>query len=98
MLSHATGKGVGVLLGLFQPKIEGKVGMYMCGVERAACATCLEGLKERGSTSVEVVKHEMNKSKEYSSNSLAIMANFKGILDKRWKLRDLPRKLVSRAL
>ncbi|KAM1340352.1 pectinesterase 1-like [Malus sylvestris] len=44
--------------------------------------TCLDGLEEMGSTAVEAVKSEMNKSKEYSSNSLAIVANFKGILDK----------------
>ncbi|RXH77539.1 hypothetical protein DVH24_023813 [Malus domestica] len=44
--------------------------------------TCLDGLEEMGSTAVDAVKSEMKKSMEYSSNSLAIAANFKGILDK----------------
>ncbi|XP_050120652.1 putative pectinesterase/pectinesterase inhibitor 26 [Malus sylvestris] len=39
--------------------------------------TCLDGLEEMGSTAVDAVKSEMKKSMEYSSNSLAIAANFK---------------------
>ncbi|PON93634.1 Pectinesterase inhibitor domain containing protein [Trema orientale] len=45
--------------------------------------TCLEGLEEVGSTALlDEVKVKMNKSKEYTSNALAIVANFHAILDK----------------
>ncbi|KAI5329997.1 PREDICTED: pectinesterase [Prunus dulcis] len=44
--------------------------------------TCLDGLEEMGSTAVDKVKSKMKRSMEYTSNSLAIVANFKAILDK----------------
>ncbi|XP_050376135.1 pectinesterase 1 [Argentina anserina] len=44
--------------------------------------TCLDGLEEMGSTSVDDVKKRMKKSMEFTSNSLAIVANFRAILDK----------------
>ncbi|KAH7529120.1 hypothetical protein FEM48_Zijuj05G0150600 [Ziziphus jujuba var. spinosa] len=42
--------------------------------------TCLDGLEEMGSTFVDEVKKMMQKSKEYTSNALAIVANFNTIL------------------
>lgn len=44
--------------------------------------TCLDGLEEVGSTVLDEVKMKMNKSNEYTSNALAIVANFQSILDK----------------
>lgn len=42
--------------------------------------TCLDGLEEMGSTVVDEVKKKMQRSKEYTSNALAIAANFNIIL------------------
>lgn len=44
--------------------------------------TCLDGLEETGSAVFDEVKAKMDKSKEYISNALAIVANFHAILDK----------------
>lgn len=43
--------------------------------------TCLDGLEEMESTVLGEVKKKMQRSKEYISNSLAIVANFHTILD-----------------
>lgn len=43
--------------------------------------TCLDGLEEMGSTVFDQVKKKMKRSMEFTSNSLAIAANFKAILD-----------------
>ncbi|PRQ16138.1 putative pectinesterase [Rosa chinensis] len=44
--------------------------------------TCLDGLEEMGSASVDEVKKKIKKSMDFTSNSLAIVANFKAILDR----------------
>ncbi|XP_062030397.1 pectinesterase 3 [Rosa rugosa] len=44
--------------------------------------TCLDGLEEMGSAGVDDVKKKMKKSMDFTSNSLAIVANFKAILDR----------------
>ncbi|CAK9158682.1 unnamed protein product [Ilex paraguariensis] len=44
--------------------------------------TCLDGLEEMGSTVVDEVRMKVQKSKEYMSNSLAILANIQSLLDK----------------
>ncbi|KAB1199302.1 Pectinesterase 1 [Morella rubra] len=44
--------------------------------------TCLDGLEEMESTSLPMVKTNMQKAKEYTSNSLAILANMHTLLDK----------------
>lgn len=43
--------------------------------------TCVDGLEEMGSTAVDEVKSRMQRSNEYMSNSLAILANIETILD-----------------
>lgn len=43
--------------------------------------TCLDGLLETQSTALDEVKKKMQRSKEYTSNSLAIVANIQTILD-----------------
>lgn len=43
--------------------------------------TCLDGLEEMGSAVFDQVKKKMKRSMEFTSNSLAIAANFKAILD-----------------
>lgn len=42
--------------------------------------TCLDGLEEMNSSVVEEVKNTMQPSKEFTSNSLAILANIKVLL------------------
>lgn len=49
--------------------------------------TCLDGLEEVGSKAFEVVRANMEKSKEFTSNALAMVANFHDILDKFDKLK-----------
>ncbi|KVH99531.1 pectinesterase 1-like [Cynara cardunculus var. scolymus] len=44
--------------------------------------TCVDGLEEMGSTAVDEVKRRVQRSKEYMSNSLAILANIETLLDK----------------
>ncbi|XP_047332499.1 pectinesterase 3 [Impatiens glandulifera] len=44
--------------------------------------TCIDGLEEMESTVVDEVKMRVQKSKEYMSNSLAILSNMKAILDR----------------
>lgn len=44
--------------------------------------TCLDGLEEMGSAVTNEVREKMNKSKEYMSNSLAILANINLLLVK----------------
>ncbi|CAK9155699.1 unnamed protein product [Ilex paraguariensis] len=44
--------------------------------------TCLDGLEEMGSTMVDEVRTKVQTSKEYMSNSLAILVNIQSLLDK----------------
>lgn len=44
--------------------------------------TCVDGLEEMGSTAVDEVKMRVQRSKEYMSNSLAILSNMDSILEK----------------
>ncbi|KAL5544440.1 hypothetical protein UlMin_008224 [Ulmus minor] len=44
--------------------------------------TCLDGLEETGSTILDEVKIKMKKSKDFTGNALAIVANFHAILEK----------------
>lgn len=44
--------------------------------------TCLDGLEEMGSTVLDEVRMKVQRSKEYMSNSLAILANMHALLDK----------------
>ena len=44
--------------------------------------TCVDGLEEMGSTVLDEVKAKVQKSKEYLSNSLAILANIQTVLEK----------------
>lgn len=44
--------------------------------------TCLDGLEEMESTAMAEVKTKMQRSREYTSNSLAILANVHTLLDK----------------
>ncbi|CAL5444814.1 unnamed protein product [Camellia sinensis] len=44
--------------------------------------TCLDGLDETGSTVGDEVRGKVQNSKEYMSNSLAILANIQAVLDK----------------
>ncbi|XAR65469.1 Pectinesterase [Bertholletia excelsa] len=44
--------------------------------------TCMDGLKEMGSTTVDEVRTKVQRSKEYMSNSLAILSSYKTVLGK----------------
>ncbi|GFZ12100.1 hypothetical protein Acr_23g0004850 [Actinidia rufa] len=44
--------------------------------------TCVDGLEEMGSTVLDEVKAKLQKSKEYISNSLAILSNIHTVLEK----------------
>lgn len=44
--------------------------------------TCLDGLEEMGSPDLDEVKAKLQKSKEFMSNSLAIIAKMKDLLKK----------------
>ncbi|KAH7858611.1 hypothetical protein Vadar_025864 [Vaccinium darrowii] len=63
---------------------EGKIGDLMTWISGAMTyqETCLDGLEEMGSTVLGEVRVKVQKSKEYLSNSLAILANMQSLLQK----------------
>ncbi|KAL7161440.1 hypothetical protein ACSBR2_041995 [Camellia fascicularis] len=63
---------------------EAKIGDMKTWVSAAMTnqETCLDGLDEMGSTVGDEVRGKVQNSKEYMSNSLAILANIQAVLDK----------------
>ncbi|KAI3672424.1 hypothetical protein L6452_38512 [Arctium lappa] len=63
---------------------EGKLGDLKTWISAAMTdqETCVDGLEEMGSTAVDEVKMRVQRSNEYMSNSLAILANIETLLDK----------------